>query len=262
MNPDTVNNHIAAVRTLHGLLELPVPDISGHVHQAVMRGLKARHKLPKKKAMPIDPEVFERIKPFVNFGNNLELVAWVALLMGFHLLLRVSNITAASRNTFNPQENLVRRDFRMHGEVMLVHIRWTKTLQYKERQLLIPVIPFADGDISAVDWFQYMIARIPAKPESPAFAVPTKVNKKVELLPLSYSQLNRLLKKWTSQVGLSGFSSHSLRCGGASWLKRNGVQDSVVQAIGDWRTYSFLEYIDSALDTRMDAMIAFANGNQ
>lgn len=82
-------------------------------------------------------------------------------------------------------------------------------------------------------------------------------------MPLSYSQLSRLLKKWTGLAGLSAetFTSHCLRRGGASWLKRMGVADSVIQALGDWRSRAFLEYIDSAMDTRMDAMIAFAGNN-
>lgn len=263
LKPNTINNHIAAVRTMHGLCELVVPDTSGFLHQAVIRGMKARNIIPTKKATLIQPDIFRMIKPFVNFDNVLELVAWVAMLMGFHLLLRASNITARSRYEFEPKENLVRQDFRMHKGIMVVHVRWAKTLQYQERKLLIPVIPFVEEDISATKWFEYMINRIPAGPNSPAFAVPTKVGKVTKLLPLSYSQLSRLLKKWTSLAGLqkSNFSSHCLRRGGACWLKKQKVADSVIQAIGDWRTQSFLQYIDSALSTRMDAMIAFAGKN-
>lgn len=223
LKPTSIDNNVTAVRTLHGLLELPVPETSTYIHQAVIRGLKARNKVPVKKATPMDPEVFKLILPFVNFKDPLELVTWVALLMGFHLLLRVSNITSASRNKFNPQEGLMRKDFRMHRGIMLVHIRWSKTLQYQERKLLIPVIPFVDAELSAVKWFEYMINKIPAGPASPAFAVPTKTKKGIQLLPLSYSQLSRLLKKWTRAAGLGRpFSSHSLRRGGACWLKKKG----------------------------------------
>lgn len=263
LNPRSINNNVAAVRTLHGLLEETIPEVSGYVHQAVLRGLKARHSAPVKKATPIDPFVFRLIKPFVNFKDPLELVCWVALLMGFHLLLRASNITSASRKHFNPSENLVRQDFRMHKNVMLVHIRWSKTLQYQERKLLIPVIPFVDSDLSAVEWFNYMIKLIPAEPTSPAFAVPTKTKFGIKLMPLSYSQMSRLLKKWTGLAGLDGsFTTHCLRRGGACWLKKNKVHDSVIQALGDWRTQTFLQYIDSALSTRMDAMIEFAGHNE
>lgn len=238
LSPGTIENNISSVRTLHGLLELKIPDVSGYLHHAMIRGIKARNKKPVKKATPMDPSVFRLIKPFVDFTDNLELVGWVAALMGFHLLLRASNITAKSRKNFDPTENLVRKDFRMHRGIMLVHIRWSKTLQYQERKLLIPVIPFVEGDISAVKWFQVMIQRIPASPDSPAFAVPMKTKNGVMMYPLSYSQLSRLLKKWTTAAKLtkSVFTTHCLRRGGACWLKKNRVEDSVIQAIGDWRT--------------------------
>lgn len=262
LKPNTICNYLAGVRSLHGIMELQVPE-SGYLFRAVIKGIKARNKVPTRKARPIDPFIFRAIRPFVNMRDPLELVAWVAALMGFHLLLRASNITSKSRTRFNPAENLTRSDFRMHKGIMMVHIRWTKTMQYQEKKLLIPVIPFVQGDISAVKWFQFMIDRIPAEPNSPAFAVPTKTRKGVILYPLSYSQLSRLLKQWTTAAGIpsSGFTSHCLRRGGACWLKKNKVEDSVIQAIGDWQTQAFLEYIDSALSTRMEAMNAFAGNN-
>lgn len=137
-----------------------------------------------------------------------------------------------------------------------MHIKWTKTLQFKERQLLIPVISFTEPALSAVHWFQYMIKRIPAAPDEPAFSVP---NKGIYQL-LSYSQLSRLMKKWTSAAGLDCrfYTTHCLRRGGASWLDKHSVPDRVIQVIGDWKMQCFKRYIDSALHTRLRAMAAFA----
>lgn len=257
LTPETITNYVSAVRTIHGILELEVPNMSNVVFQAVIKGMKARLKRAPRQAQPIDPFIFKQIAKHVNFEDPLELVAWVACLMGFHLLLRASNLTSRSSQFFDPEQNLVRADFRRHQTLLVAHIRWTKTLQYKERKLLIPVIPFTDDDISAVAWFHYMIHRIPAPPHAPAFSVP----KGGKLYPLSYSQLSRLLKKWTSLAGLnsSALTAHCLRRGGASWLKEKGVSDSVIAAMGDWRTFTFLKYIDSALRTRLDAMIEFAS---
>lgn len=175
--------------------------------------------------------------------------------MGFHCLLRASNLVPKSRKAFSPRVNLTRRDFRMHQNLLLVHIKWSKTLQYRERKLLIPVIPFTDEDISAVKWFKYMITSIPADPDAPAFSVPTKKG----LEPLTYGQLSALLKQWAHKARLDPktMTSHCLRRGGASWLSEQGVPDHVVQAIGDWRTLAFKKYIDQALKTRLQALVNF-----
>lgn len=257
--PDTIDNYLSGVRTLHGLAGVRIPAVDNFVLKAVLKGMKYRNKRTTRKAAAIDPDVFRMLLPHVDLCDDLELVGWVAILMGFHLLLRVSNLTSRSRLHFDPSINLCRKDFRMVQDILLVHIKWTKTLQFKERKLLIPVISFTDPQLSAVKWFKIMINRIPAKPSEPAFSVPCQgVN-----LPLSYSQLTCLLKKWTTAAQLDShrFTGHCLRRGGASWLDVQGVPDRVIQVLGDWKTQCFKEYIDSALHTRLQAMVAFAQDN-
>lgn len=257
--PVTIENYLSGLRTIHALAGVECPVVNSYSLKAILKGVKARNKRPVKKALAIDPHIFRALFAQVDFSSNLELVAWVALLMGFHLLLRASNLTSSSRKHFNPEVNLCRRDFRMQEDIMLVHIKWSKTLQYKEKKLLIPVLSFTEPELSAVTWFKIMIDRIPAQPQDPAFSVPVKGNN----LPLSYSQLARLLHKWKNMAGLSqsAISCHSLRRGGASWLDRHLVPDRVIQVLGDWKTQCFKQYIDSALHTRLKAMEAFAQNN-
>lgn len=256
---DTINNYLAGVRTLYALMEMLAPPTDTYLHKTVLRGIKARNKTPRKQAEAITPQALKAIYHHVDTSDLLELVAWVAVLIGFHCLLRASNLTTRSATTFNRDENLLRKDFRMHRNLLLVHIKWTKTLQYRERKLLIPVIPFADPDIDAVKWFQHMIAEIPAPETAPAFAVPTKSG----FAPLTYAQLSKKLKRWAELAGFdpNTHTCHCLRRGGASWLDEQNVPDSVIAVLGDWRTNAFKSYIDSALNTRMRAMVMFANAN-
>lgn len=259
LKPETINNYLSGVRTLHALADLPYPNTESLIHRMVLKGIKSQNKNPRKQAEAITPQVLKLISQQVQYSDDLEMVAWVAVLIGFHCLLRASNLTVRSAQAFNPQEHLLRQDFRMHKHMLLVHIKWTKTLQYREKKLLIPVIPFADEDINAVKWFHIMVDRIRAPPSAPAFAVPSKNG----LKPLTYSQLAGKLKKWTESCNLdsSRYTSHCLRRGGASWLDEQGVPESVIAVLGDWRTTAFKCYIDSALNTRMRAMIMFANAN-
>lgn len=259
LKPNSINNYISGVRTLHGLAGYTVPCTDDLVHKTVLKGIRNRNKKPTKQAEAITPQVLKMLFPQVDFSDNLELVAWVAVLIGFHCLLRASNLTVRSASSFNPHEHLLRKDFRMHSSLLLVHIKWTKTMRYRERKLLIPVIPFADSDINAVKWFRFMVSFIQAPPDAPAFSVPTSKG----FSPLTYAQLSRKLKKWSEACHLdsSKYTSHCLRRGGASWLDEQGVPENVIAVLGDWRTTAFKAYIDSALKTRMRAMIMFANAN-
>lgn len=259
LSSGSIQNYVSGVRTLHNLIGLPVPTQDAFLQKRIIAGIKNRLKNPVKQAVAVTPEMLRRISAVVDFKDNTEMVAWVAILMGFHCLLRSSNLVPASKKAFDPSKNLTRQDFRMHGQVLLVHIKWTKTLQYREKKLLIPVIPFVQDDISALRWFNYMIAKIPAPPDAPAFSIPMGDR----LQPLTYSQLSRLLHKWAvlAHINSKTLTSHCLRRGGASWLSERGVPDSIVQAIGDWRTVAFKKYIDQALKTRMQALVHFTMQN-
>lgn len=200
LKPESINNYLSGVKTLHGLLEIPLTSVDNIFHQAIMKGIKSNNKRPKRQAEAITPQILKIISGRVVHSDYVGLVTWVATLIGFHCLLQASNLTARSAPA------LLRKDFRMHKNILLVHIKWTKTNQYREQKLLIPVIPFADQDIDAVEW--HMILSIPAPVHAPAFLVLMKQG----LSPLTYSQLAEKLKKWTSDCNLdpSKFTSHCL----------------------------------------------------
>ena len=41
---------------------------------------------------------------------------------------------------------------------MLVEIKWSKTLQYRERELLLPLIPSRHKELCAVLWIRQMLS--------------------------------------------------------------------------------------------------------
>lgn len=254
----SISNYLSAVRTLHQIAGVTVPE-QNSLQSKIIKGIRNRQKRPVWQAVAITPDMLRAISKIVDMSDVVEMVCWVAVLMGFHCLLRASNLVLRSKATFDRQKNLVRSDFRIHNNIMLVHIRWAKTLQYRERKLLIPVIPFTEHALSAVEWFHHMIQKIPAPDSAPAFSVPNKG----KLEPLTYNQLARCLRKWAEKALLDPekMTSHCLRRGGASWLDEKGVPEKVVQAIGDWRTLAFKKYIDQALRTCLNALVSFTSRN-
>ena len=54
------------------------------------------------------PQFLKDIFYFVHFNNDLELVSYTALGLGFYLFLRKRNLVPDSVNTIDPQQELVR----------------------------------------------------------------------------------------------------------------------------------------------------------
>ena len=94
---------------------------------------------------------------------------------------------------------------------MMVEIRWSKTIQHKEKILRVPVLPAKNKAVCPVFWMHYMISKVPASAEQPVLALALGRSR----LALSANQLIYRFRKWLTLIGKepSVFSLHSLRRG-------------------------------------------------
>ena len=68
-------------------------------------------------------------------------MAWTALLMGFYLFLQKSNLVPESMTTYDKDQQFCRGDINLLGpdKAMMIEIRWSKTIQFKQKILRLPV---------------------------------------------------------------------------------------------------------------------------
>ena len=105
-----------------------------------INGLKRIMPHTLKQAEPITPELLLRLSKVVNYKDQVELVAWTGLLLGFYMFLRKSNLVPDTMDTF---EQFCRSDLNLLGldRAMMCEIRWSKTIQFKQKILRLPVLP-------------------------------------------------------------------------------------------------------------------------
>ena len=131
--PETVDNYVSTVRLLHKLEGLPVPE-NGQIHYKLMsEGLRKLCKKPVKQADPISHEKLMDLFHHINFAAELEAVAWTAVLVGHALVLRVSNLGPRTRSTFDCHRHFVRADFQLKNGYPALAIRWSKTIQHRNK---------------------------------------------------------------------------------------------------------------------------------
>jgi hypothetical protein len=97
-----------------------------------------------------------------------------------------------------------------------------------------------------------MIHLIPASPEQPAFVV----SDKEKLSPITYTELQHVLKQLVSSTGRdpSLFSSHSFRRGGASWAFRANVPGEIIQIHGDWASDAYKRYLHFPMSAKLSVV--------
>ena len=124
--PQTVQNYISTIKSLHKLNKLPVPKQGEIYYNKCIEGIKKHCKKPVKQAEAMTHETLYTLYSAVNFADELEAVAWVVLLVGFSLVLRVSNLGPSTRGNFDPEQNLMRGDMMIKEGCITLRIRWAK----------------------------------------------------------------------------------------------------------------------------------------
>ena len=253
---DTVNNYMWGLCTFHKILGLPVPDTSEFITKLMLRGLKLQLARPIKQAQPITPQILYKMFEHIDITSDEQITAWTAMLYGFHMLLRKSNLVPDTQGSFDPQKQIARERICLATNAILVEVVWCKNMQFKEKILPFPLVALKDKVICPVYWTWVLIKCISARPSDPAFCY----LRKGKFMIMTYPRLTYWLKKWLHEAGVpnKGFSMHSLRCGGVTYLHKAEIPAQVIKLLGNWASDAYLRYIDVTLGKRVQAACEFA----
>ena len=166
-----------------------------------------------------------------------------ALLTCFRGLLRKAHVTVSSAS-------LRRQDITFHSWGMMIHVDRSKTIQFAERTVDIPVANSSNRSMCAVYWTRRHFTELPAGPGDQAFRVPAGGGGSA---PLEYRDYHNTLKLACerSKLDPEQYSSHSLRRGGATFLLMIGVSIAEVKVRGDWKSDAVFEYLKVPLAHRI-----------
>ena len=176
------------------------------------------------------PELLLQIKEKLKFFKTMDCVFWDTCMVMFYGLLRKSNLFGTDSGGFHPNRQLTRYCFHVSADQrsLIVHAKWSKTNQTRERVLNICLPLLVDHPLCPVTAVLTNFRALgPAAPGAQAF-------------PMTGPAFNRKLKALTSCIGVSGVSSHSLRRGGATWALSSGIPGELVTAMGDWKSVCML----------------------
>lgn len=250
---NSVTNYLGGVRKLCTLARLPQPVCTGYLDH-VLRGVKRLLARPVEQADPMTPQLLQKIAALVDTTNLKQVVIFTAMVVGFFLFLRSANLTCATQfSSFDPEIHITRGDIRMGELVALIELRFTKTIQFKERSLLMPILQVLNPAICPLAWLKYMLSMVPAPAQAPAFCFPTKQG----LAALTYAQLSEQMKKWAGAVGHNPekISPYSLRRGGCTWAFESNLPATAIRLLDDWSSDVFFRYISCSLQSRLNAML-------
>ena len=174
---------------------------------------------------------------------------------GLFGLFRKSNLVLKSPSAFHCRKHLLVKDVSKCPAGLALKVKWTKTIQCRERYFHIP-LPFLQGHplypVTVV--ISLLMLHPNLDPNAPLFSLGSVSS------VLTQSSFVRQLHNHLLRLGLPAnqFSGHSFRRGGAVWAFKNGLTGEIVQTLGDWKSHGYLAYLDISLVTKFTWLQQFS----
>lgn len=244
----SIKNYISGVKLLHLFLDLEYITESFQLN-LLLKGISRLNPHMPRKALPITPDILMDFFRFLDLRKKGDSTFWCLFLFMFFLMARKSNMVPVSAGDFDSEKHLLRRDITLGEDLVVISLKWSKTNQFGDRLLKIPLLHIPDSCLCPVRAYRHMISLIPADATSPAFCLPGSGG----FGPILYPELLRVLR---SLIKVSGrnpdlFSSHSFRRGGCSWAFKSKVPAELIQIHGDWLSEAYKEYLCFDFETKL-----------
>lgn len=144
----TVNNYLSAVVVLHKYHGFAANFRETFYIKLVIKGLRRILGDNPCKSIPLTPEQLLMCYGKMDKSNLWLSAAWAAIVLCFRSLLRKSNVLPMSYA--DDSHVLLRSDVKFHTWGMVLIVRSSKTIQFRERQLEIPIFAIPNSPLCAV----------------------------------------------------------------------------------------------------------------
>ncbi|XP_078695708.1 LOW QUALITY PROTEIN: uncharacterized protein LOC144924455 [Branchiostoma floridae x Branchiostoma belcheri] len=178
----------------------------------------------------------------------------------FLLVLYKSNVLPKTAKDFDATKQMCRKDFRFFDRGAVITVRWSKTIQFKERTVLIPIARITDSPLCPTTAVEKAFSLTDtAEPDRPAFVLPQETGP--GFTPLTHKPFVTTLRTLLSQCGYpdSAYSGHSFRRGAATWASECGLQPELIKLQGDWKSCAYQRYTSVSLKSRLWTVKTMAN---
>ena len=242
----SIKNYLSGVKTMHLLLGYSTDHINEFLINLGLKGIARSHPHLVKQARAITPEILLKLFSYLDVQDPFDATIWCLFLFAFFLFARKSNLVPNSKKEFKSGKFLRREDVYFQDDILLVIMRWSKTNQFGQRVLKIPLLRIPGSVLCPVTAYLQMCKLIRAKSDDPLFVLP---HKKV----VTYKIFQVVLKDLISKIGLDAqeFSSHSFRRGGTTFAFQSRVPTDLIKLHGDWKSDCYQKYLSCSLEDKL-----------
>ena len=242
----TIKAYLSGIRCMQIHLSMGNPFGNGAMPRLeyVLTGIKrveSRSGVTHRRRMPITMDIMCRLRGvwLTPAADPDKVMLWAAACTGFFGFLRAGEFSVPSAQAYDPQGHLNLADISVDSHatpsMVCLQIKQSKTDPFRQG-----VEVFLGRTYAAVCPVEAIIGYIAVRASSPGplFVLQSGT-------PLTRSYLVTELQSALRILGLedSQFNGHSFRIGAATTAAMQGLEDSLIQTLGRWKSEAYRTYI-------------------
>ena len=238
-SPSAIANALAGIKSKMQSYGLKVVVFSDIRINYFLKSLRLNQPFRAKMPHLIDFKLLRQISQACNKLPH-HLLFRSVYLVAFYSFLRISNLVPHSVRTFSPLQHLARGDVLFAPPGVHLLVKWSKTLQNKDKVVILKLPAVADANICPVQHLCSLLHVSPGHQDSPLFQI-QMYNKWV---PLTDSRLRKHLKDVLTSLNLqkSNITFHSFRKSGASLAFQGQASLQSIKVHGTWSSDTVWTY--------------------
>ena len=245
---NSLKQYLNYVRLLHSECGFPNPLENNFKLSQTLKGIRRCFGDAVTQKIPVTPDMLKEILQKLDLTKCFDAAVWAICLTMFYGLLRRSNVMVPSHAKFDGSKHLRRQDILFFPWGILIHIRWSKVIQYKSRTFDVPLPRLPDNILCPVKALcNYLRLSSGAPASGPAFICRSNFEWKV----ISAELFIRRVRECLTSCNPSEIGCHSFRRGCTSLCHAAGFNDTSIKLMGDWASNCFTSYIDNSVKTRL-----------
>ena len=198
------------------------------------------------------PAMLLQLYDRLGLGNSADALFWAICLVAFYGVFRKFHLLPVLTSSFDLCKQLTKAGFRIFPWGVLITIRWSKTIQFLEWivEIPLPYIPCSKLCPTAAITNAFCFTATASAFNSQAF---NWVDQKQLVKIFTYESFVSTLRIHFTSLGFDPklFAGHSFRRGGAPFAYQVAVPIKLIKALGNWHSDTILIYLTMPLTIRL-----------
>lgn len=222
--------------------------------RAVLRGLQRRFGVHGRPKRPVGLRLLRRAFRGFDTANVDERTAWIMCVCAYFAMARVSELTAPSVPAFDTRRHLSVRDAQVYGDHVALFVPSNKTLLAGEGAWAFLGGADAGGPFDVVGLVrahkQWRLRQTGGRVTEPLFTLAGAAATPDSFWAIARPRLRAAMD---ADEDYSDYSGLSFRAGAATAAYAMGVPETLIKAMGRWRSDAYRAYTQIPLGMRLRA---------